>query len=477
MGWIAKGLAAGIANLVVGWLLTATLVMCLALNLDWARELERKGVDTAMRWSVQLSDPLVAAQGGAAVTPVVFIDVDEAGCNALSHANWDCRYDGLASPALLRAIGPALRNSEAALVVLDLALPPANDAAGSAALEAVLAAWSAPVTGIEAARAETASNAAPVLAALPVAPGAGRSLVYNSQHAVGMKQAGIRFAPAMIWQDENGQSVIRHYPDSVDIIASGGDAPSSSTLTLPSAAAMLLNGEEPSMPPSTPPARRVLFSLPSLAVSEDETLAGKFLGTYERRLLSSMLADPECSGCPPAVDAGGLAGQLVIIGSGAPAAADRHLTPLGVMAGAEVVANTIRSIELVPSATTISEFTILLEKLRQTLPAALIVLAMWLAIAFVRRSRPVAGRMAATKQAVIAMAIYLAGLGAALALSVYLSMASFFPTFAGGGSVDLLLPTLALFMEGFVEFAALVSARIREVVAGLVVGVFPKLRT
>lgn len=447
--WPIRGLAAGAANIFVGWIVTLIFAALLWSSVDWALELERRGTDAAMRWTVLVHGPIVEPiQDSQAIDPIVFLDIDEAGCTQLSSPEWDCRSNGVGNPELLRRLGLALRESGARLLVLDVNLPGRFTTASSEDVSSTIAAWR------DGAGPET-------VAALPSVQGAGRTVRADSDLARRSASGRLTLAPAIVWQDVGGESIIRSYPIRVNV-SNAGEGPGGELLiSLPFLATDRLSANNRV---ETASSTRILYTLPALSIDENAWLHADYLGTFEHRRLSRMITTSE--GFEAEIQVGGLEGQVVIIGSSAPSAADRHQTPLGVMTGAEVLANVIRSNQLLPVIESQQSQDSYWRKIWRTLPAAGIVMIAWLCIAFVTRKRA-GSRTHRIRQYALVCFIFSTALVASISIAIWSSLSGFEERFSTGENVDILLPTIALFLEGLVEFLGWISHQLKIVAAEL----------
>lgn len=445
---MSDGLGSGTANVVGGWLISTLFAALLALNIGWAVNLEQRGIDLGMRWGVALFGPVKSSETQADATPIVFVDIDEPGCELLASAPERCRTAGVADPELLENLGWALAKSGARLIVLDVLLP-ARGAAGGAP-DAAVAAWSE-------------GEGPPVLAALPSADGHGRRIVVEPETFARLTTGRLSAAPALVWTDTEGGSIVRSYPRSAEIVTTEGDGLPVRMTTLPFAASARLRGDTPALQADRS-GDRTFFSLPTM-VDARARFSADYVGVYERRALSAMLGDPDCAACPPSISVAGLEGQLVIVGSTAPAADDLHMTPLGVMSGAEIIANVIRAEELFAEQRRPGPLAGLWAKVVETAPAAILAIASCVAISWVQtRSGPSLPARIGTG-ALISL-IYGAGLALALVLALHAAMAAFVGSYEEGRPVDLLIPTLSVFLGGFIEVAALVTGTVSETTSG-----------
>jgi hypothetical protein len=440
--WLARGCASGIAGISFSVLVSALFALLIWLGVDWVQFLERRGTDLTMRSAVAFNTPVLdglPAAARAKIAPIVFLDVDEAGCQLLAERKDRCQTDGVGQPDVLVAVGEALAASRARLIVLDVRWP-RQEMFGSAEEQSrMIRAWAGP-------------PGPPVIAALPGALSSSAGIATDWDSVRSVPTGRLQFAPSAVWPGRGDQDmVIRSFPDEIPLV---GELPPGSPdrlAAMPLASVRALGGRTAGHQAD---GQRILFTLPSLSGSTDEDLASLHLGDWERRALSAMIAPraPACADCSPGIRTDGLAGQVVIVGSSAPAANDLHMTPLGTMAGAEIIANAIRARQLVEAAEAPDASRLFRAKVVATLPAMGISFLASLGIAWLLRRR-VRARWARVKQKSAVAALFTLALLASLLVTLQLALGNVLESERAGQQVDLLLPTLALFLEGFVAFS------------------------
>lgn len=439
--WLWRGIASGLAGIVFSILLSALVAFLAWVGVGWVQLLERRGTDFTMRTAVALRSPVVDELGPGereAVDPILFLDIDEVGCERLSVRPRRCRTHGVGQPSVLIPIGEALRRSGARLVVLDIRWPDPESFDPTFSAERMVKAWAA-------------RPGPPVVAALPGALSSSPGVAVDWDVVAGMPRGRLRFAPSAIWPGETaGDTVIRAFPDEVPIVGDLRANWPDRLASMPVAVVESLGRGRAVRAADPLEGRRILFTLPSLAANPDEALASLHLGSWERRALAGMMTrDPACPTCPVEVGVEGLRGQIVIVGSSAPAADDLHMSPLGIMAGAELIANAIRARQLAAAAPPPEPGRLFWEKLIGTFPAMLVSFGASLAIA---RLSIGTARRNWRRSARIVMT-FLSALAVSLLLNFWLALGGLLEADRMNIQVDLLLPTLALFLEGFVAFA------------------------
>ena len=286
-------------------------------DIGMLRTVERAGIDLGQRlYAVFGQAPLAGALGRR----ITVIDIDEQGCIAFASER-DCRFDYIGREAILERVVAAAAAQGASAVVLDFVLP---DMAEAAALDFDL-------------RAASANPDMPIL--VPIAPrptGIGKTFVWADTHCGRQRCGMVEYLPATAVLADGKTRFYATRTRLRTIARRGGGAeqpPSDTTLpTIAWRAAGLLNPDlaQPVREPAP-----IRYTMPSAALAD-----GGMREVARERLNYLRLSqfDPDeplrWEGAP---------GQLVIIGSSAASGADLHETPLGPMAGMEVLANAILS--------------------------------------------------------------------------------------------------------------------------------------
>lgn len=428
--WWVEGLAKGLSSVVIGWIIAALISLGLMLNIGWVREVETRGIGLSMRMAISFFGPISvrATDPSHRTDPILFLDVDEAACERFAANPARCRIEGVADPAVLNALGLAMRESRAKAVVLDLRLP-LDGKPGE--VEALASTWGD-------------GEGAPVFAPLPAVPTAQGALQVDWAAAAPYRRGRMQLFPAVGGSLNEIPSVLSRVPREVTLVPAGQqDGPG----RLPSLAVAVGRAKHGSTPSAAGDQgySGVFLTLPPLAVPRAVDYAGDYIGDYERRSLSDFLQ--QCDGCPPTFRTGDWSGWTVVIGSSAPAAQDLHETLIGPMPGAEFLANAIRAEDLGAYPMTNKESG-LLEKIAGTLPAALLSICSWLAISWLWRG---ASKRAAWKKVVLSLLVYTSALSLALAMNVWQTMSAMLDGPSATGPADLLFPTLAIFLEGLID--------------------------
>jgi hypothetical protein len=513
--WWVDALQTTVSGLVFAVVLATLLVALQAAQVRPLRALEQAGVDAGM-WLAAHVDILGrdhAAGRAAAPRRYAFIDVDRAACEAFLDGapRTLCATDNPARSALVVDLVRALRESGAAVVMVDVAPPPPAAERERAAWRAGLVAASGPWV------------LAPVAARPSDLCGDGLSLWGERSHDIVPTHAAGRLrlvSVASRLDPDLADGVLRDFPLASRLHLRG--EPARWLPTMPMLAALLAGGasaeqidrawygpppaavadaeaesacgpagaQQPMPQPvparnsfsadpaaGAPPVVRLFFSLPGLSTLQGDLLARveqQHLAVYERYEASRLLE----SGCRHRLDAQAepqpgcfgtradlFAGKIVAIGSSSATALDRVQTPAGPMSGAEVIVNATRAFAEFPRIRTPPAAAMWLDKITGLLVPTLIALASWSAIYALAgrlraRQQALAARGAAARafglriaRALVVVAIFVAS----MALAAWLEMRGLLQDLAHpdrlAQPVDMLLPIVSMGLDGYVEAA------------------------
>ena len=142
-------------------------------------------------------------------------------------------------------------------------------------------------------------------------------------------------------------------------------------------------------------------------------------------------------------------GKVVVVGASAPARRDRHYTPLGDMAGAEVTVNAMRSFFLYPSNRDKTFGELLWAK------CVIVVFCAfpWLCYHFVSARRQDGPRPVSRVQLVLSGARSAALWALTMGIAVIMSMFLSFHVDGPAPSMDILLPVFAIALESYAHLA------------------------
>lgn len=312
----------------VNFLLTLQIVSAIPAVAKLRQDGASIGLYLATSWNDLLSSSGVMRPAGT--THISIVDINEASCEAIASRD-RCHFDRIGHPEVLDAALAAADKTRAKLIVFDILFPTAAELQGSDAGRRL--------------RARLDGPGPPIVA--PIAFGnnsIGALSIDLSNSICGRLRCGrLRFAPAYVIEKFK---TAREYPLSVPVDfrsdPAGANAPKHRIPSLVLAAAqeagMPLQGTTKSLP--------IIFTLPSFATLTDpadqDVLAaqnGKYFNSVDYQHIAIGRDGKSFA-------LGEKAGVVLIVGSSAPITNDWHDTPLGEMAGMEVVANAIRSIEL-----------------------------------------------------------------------------------------------------------------------------------
>ncbi|HWE46920.1 MAG TPA: CHASE2 domain-containing protein [Caulobacteraceae bacterium] len=459
---------------------------------DFLSTMEVKGVDAAMRVRLMSEGDRGFTDAGAQ-PGYVFLDIDPAAC-AAAHGGARCATRSPADPALAARVATAALAADPRVVIVDVALwdndPDTPTTAYSAAFEALAAA----------AKAHPETR---VIAVAPFRPtGADRSGVVDwTLVPPPLAKDSITFAPSFAWRGAyENDGVMRRYPSTVLAQDPPNDPTARETPTLPYLSALYadadhdqrklkavdclyrsLIGPEPIACPTAAalPAvhpldaglkageeQRILYSLPSLVPGPDGQRpfqAAQLQGRYDLYPVSAMLDEHDQLRQPVLFK-----DKIVIVSTSALTALDHHDTPLGDMAGAEVVLNAVKAFldkgilhepglgaRLEHEAVVIGA---------SSLPYLVFWVLYFQIGALMRRSR--AGMVI---QPLFATVGFVVTVAAAMALAAVVTVWPLSKGFEEGFALEFFTPIFALSLEGFAEGARWAIDRIEHTVERVVV--------
>lgn len=485
----------------------AVIVAGLALNFIPFKSLERRGVDLGMRLYTNLG--LTGAERSPATQSLkyVFIDVDPAACRAFlaGAPDIECQTRNPVRTALLTNLVASLQRTPARVVIVDVA-PPERAMAGE------LASWRAAMT----------SGTGPwIIAPLVARPAetADGSFLLRSDPIdnidPGLGTGRMRLASFIAWQGEGlSDGVQRHYGIATRLELPGGGvrwvptAPYlAAALALDATAAdrlyadALASSQLPSTtcddarPPAdanscaahefrsqyktekTPRELEFFYSLPSessLAAHEIPKVRGTNQHIYNRYQASALLVS-----CPTAPQSKCFdlipelfTDAVVVVGSSLIGALDRTQTPVGPMSGAEVIINATRAFAEFKTPQMLSTWTQFRTKASALLLPSLILFFAWWLIHSLDQATTVIGttkkapslRSFRERSTMIALRcvgiplIFIIAMLVCLFIEAQHMTANLVRVHDRAESIDLLLPVLALGVEGFVVVAVLIHA-------------------
>lgn len=469
---------------IVHWLTGVSFAVVLALCLivagpqlpglrGFLHNVEERGIDYAMRLRVAVEPP-------ARSDDFVFIDIDAPYCTSVLTAQNaaqppspedkqapkakpgpsfedNCKQRSPTKPAVVAAALTRALQANPRLIMVDA---PLWDASGQPLPSKV-------INALEAALA--ARRTVPVVAASPYRPiggvGEGATDLTGAPTNLG---PSLQFAPTWTWGSAaDTDSVVRDYPATVEDDARGKQP----VRTLAFLAASEID------PKASEGCRgnggRLLYTLPSLVPPDPAALPdagapyeGRYVGHYDRYLASKLLSADD------ATVASDLGGRMVIIGSSAVNALDRHESPLGPMAGSEIHLNALKSFldcktGFVTEPTAWAEVS---HEAQIISVGSLPFLAFWLGY-FWLWSRAVGARGRALVMPLFGASGFILAVLAAMLLAVFVTLCHVARGAAEGFSLEFFTPIFALSLEGFAEGARWLIDRIESAVEQVVVAV------
>jgi hypothetical protein len=418
----------------------------LAMSVSWERaaSINRGGVDLRSGDNLRRGDSFgyafadldpIATQSFAAVGQPY-----ERACRdslPVGVAVADCDPRNAINRHLLARTVVKIRASGARLVVVDVLLEgslPGTNEAGTEALRQALSAPGAPVI-----------YSMPIAGVLPPAKGGLGVALPAAGEIAPMQVPHVRRA---VPYPEPGQP-LRRYPRC--FVEHGTDRPLPS---LPFAAAQALEFVPDTRDACLPaePAPRIVFTLPTVAGGTDDATQTAGMADVYRSVLTYCEVQQMWDSNDACSLETAYKDRIVVIGASNPMRRDRHFTPLGDMAGAEVVVNAIRSFDLYRSAADQSVWKRLAGKLAVLVSVGLLAWFPFFIFAAWREQRQPRGRLlglAWLRESVLrCLAFGLTAL-AAIALSILLSVVN-----SETPDIDVLLPVAAVSMEVVIDVAA-----------------------
>jgi hypothetical protein len=460
--WWAKALLSWGSSLILTLVVSVIVVAALYWNVPPFPTIERAGGDLGARllWVGRVDEDVRPG--------FVFIDIDDAACRGFpTRRADDCRSGKPISAALIADLVRSLRESQATVVVVDVS--PFESAKDRALLRAALV-----------------HNDGPwVIAPLEGRP-AGENGVIRGDPSVDLVPEGaagrLRLATFVAGTDgDAGDGLIRTFAR-----ATAYYSPTGSRRWVPSApylAAMLADetrartadckfyGLNCSGTPALERAHAndepsaIAFSLPSLAMLDPENpdlsdterwrariQETRFADKGYMRLVGSKLLKEGRGRFPPLELA---RGRIVVIGSSHAGAMDVHATPLGPMAGSEILINAARAFarqgDMAPTEKPESEWGRQIKaKVYAALGGSMVMLPAWLLIQWLLALSP-QRRLARFAAYLGVTAAFTSGMILALLLEFGEIGEVLKESIAIGRPVDVLTPVLLLGLEGYTE--------------------------
>jgi len=456
---------------IVHWLTGVSFAVVLALCIivagprlpglgGFLHNVEQRGIDYAMRLRVAVEPP-------APTDDYVFIDIDAPYCTSVLSAQnalgsppqkdmattsfkENCEQRSPTKPAVIAAALTKALQARPRLILVDA---PLWDAAGQSLKPDVVNALK---------DALKAQPSVPVVAASPYRPtgGVGKGATDPSGSPTGLG-ASLHFAPTWTWGSAaDTDSVVRDYPATVEDDEQGKQQ----IPTLAFLAATEVDSKATAGCAGN--GGRLLYTLPSLvppdpAAPPDASVPyeARYVGHYDRYLASRLLSGDQ------ATIANDLGDRIVIIGSSAVNALDRHESPLGPMAGPEIHLNALKSFLGCKTG-----FVVEPDHWGRASHEALIIaggsmpfLGFWMAY-FWLSSRAAGTRNRALLMPLVGASGFILAILAAMLWAVLVTLFRVAGGHAEGFSLEFFTPIFALSLEGFAEGARWLIDRIESAV-------------
>ena len=320
--WLMIGTVKGIASAMASALISAIVVLGLAFGIEPFVSLEEAGADLTNRLYVELAASDADVQDPERDS-FAFVDIDTASCIAFSPPT-ECSAGSPIPDDIVVPLVKATIAAGAKIVIVDIALPSEAKA------------FSQFINALE--RLEGAD----IILPLATRPTSGPGLVTASIPRV--NSDSIHFAVFATVVDDARDGRIRTYAPSFRVEDVEGNARQVSTA--PAMAANLLMDRQ--FPYLDEPPLTIFYSFPTMTgIGEAQAFdrGYRFKRLFRHYQASRLIADGAIrfpSGRP-------LAGRTTIISTSQAQGHDRHLTPVGVMSGAEVIVNATRAFAFFPN--------------------------------------------------------------------------------------------------------------------------------
>lgn len=355
--WWNKALVAALAGLLFSLAMSAIFSLGSAFRVAPLVAVERAGIDFGMvAYTAFTGRPKPSAEDPR----YVFVDVDRAACEVFSESARTCAGGRPIPPSLTIAFAEAARRSGAAVVVIDVRAPEeAQERRQLAeALDAPDGPWIIASLGV---RPRVSTRQMEVVAE--------RETLLGPSDRAPLRSGRLLLAPFVTTTDAfAADGTIRHYPllERVEglgpagaprwlpsapfLAASLADAGSAqavlcryfrdartpcSAIDQGDAASAIRFGERTDL------RNRIFYSLPSLSAANEDQRAlyrERYFGFYDR-IEASALIEGEAFSWPSDL----MRGAIVVLGTSMPEGHDWHVSPLGPMAGPEILLNATRA--------------------------------------------------------------------------------------------------------------------------------------
>ncbi len=428
------------------------------------RSIEAAGVDAAMRARNDLFPRQKLGKGAEDyASGFVFIDLNTKSCMEAEHDNW-CETLSPASPLAATRVAIAALQGHPRMIILDVRLWDLgrNQHSPSAAFKDLVSALKK-------------NPETKVLAVAPFRPGEVPDSGTIVETLIPAELAGgqVKFAPAYAW---NADSVIRRYPKMIAVngarvatlpylAAAFAEAGSQKAgldhadcMAWPSSSRVAKDCDRPNaqteeQTPLEQPLQ--IFSFQSIAEDAGghrSKTAAALRGLYDWYPSSDIAPDLDRLAVNPVL----LDSKIVVIGTSARQAMDWHMTPIGEMAGAEVLINVVRAFA---SGAELREPDVLGKILREAgfgAVGSLPFFGFWFLFFWIKRSR-FAHRYGSLVAPVTACVTFPLTIAISFTLMI---LSSYWPAgraFLGGYTWDLFTPLAALSLECFCDAGSKVS--------------------
>lgn len=525
--WLHRAFTSALGGLMFAALLCAGLVALQAARVQPLRWLEQAGIDTGM-WLVANVGWFQANPAGLPALRYAFVDVDRSACEAFVDGEpaSACATGNPARSALVVDLVRALRAAGAAVVVVDVA-PPATVRERAAWMGELAGtgggtgAWV--IAPVFARPSDVCADGLSIHGdrSHDIAPAhvAGRLRLASVATRLDPEVADgvLRHYPmaSRLHLDGEASRWLPTVPMLAAVLARGTGAAEVDALwygpALPPGPPEC--GASPAVaPPASPPRPvpsdnrfgaalgntatpavvRFFFSLPGLSTLDETArrrVEQRHAAVYERYEAGRLLE----AGCTHRLDAQAeprpgcfgvrrdlFEGKVVVVGASTATALDRVQTPVGPMSGAEVLVNAIRAFAEFPAQRAPDGWDLLGRKLLNLLLPAGIALLAWIPIYLLcdrlrareavsaGQGRHAQRRLLAFGRGLLAAVLFLCGMAVAAWVELRGLVSELSHAATNAEPVDMLLPIVAMGLEGYAEAAKSIDALLHRPAAALV---------
>lgn len=466
--WKALGLATAKRTLVAlffGIILSSFFALAAALKIEPIVNFERNSSDFGLRMANAIFDQSFEnTQLPEGTSPLFLVDIDPAACRQLASAE-RCDFDRIMQPEVIDAVLQIIEKSNVEIAIVDGLIDPelAPDF-----LDRLQETGTTTLLPMELSEFDSDTEA-----------GSGFGFNLEKSLCGKLECKEVSYHPAQVFKT-GGRS--RSYPRQLDVSVidslEAAETDKISIVTLPQRAAVLsdpdgvVHGEQTF--------HEIGYSIPSFSfqgqgkrIDEEryDELSLRYLGetpdsdnVYHLRL--SRLLEPDDASVdfrPPAP------GAVLIIGSTALSGRDVHNTPLGPMGGMEVLANTIRSIQMTAPQPSVGPLTSLWVKLMAVFKAILVIAVVEVILAYLaikRKEETEKGKQTVEcgsfidRWSIWIMLAMFVGFGLEMVVVIFEVLGQFQSAANSSGAIDVIWPVIGVTASAFIGFSSEILSKL-----------------